>query len=95
MARHESNAERISRAAAEADAKAREAAKKKAARPPSARSRASGPKPKPRIKVIWAVGRPGLEPVKTFPYAERAAADAESTKRGGDFRVAPLKVPME
>jgi hypothetical protein len=101
MPRHASNSDRIARAAAEAAAKTDETAKKKATRaatpraPRAPRARASGPKAKGRIKIIWAVGKPGLEPVKTFPYIERAAADAESAKRGTDFRVVPLKVPME
>ena len=98
MPRHASNADRIARAAAEAAAKTDETAKKKATRaatPRAPRARASGPKAKGRIKIIWAVGKPGLEPVKTFPYIERAAADAELAKRGADFRVTPLKVPME
>jgi hypothetical protein len=95
MARHASNSERIARAAAEAAAKAKEAASKKAARPAAPKARSSGPKVKGRIKIVWAVGKPGLDPVKTFPYPERAAADAESAKRGADFRVVPLKVPME
>ena len=103
MPRHASNSERIARAAAEADAKDLEkaAAKKKAAAvaaaaPPRARATAaSRAKPVPRLKVVWAVGRPGLEPAKTFPYLERADADADATRRGDDFRVVALKVPME
>jgi len=95
MPQHASNSERISRAAAEAEAADLEKMSKKRAAPKTpAKPRASA-KPKPRIKIVWAVGRPGLEPVKTYPYKERAAADTESTRRGGDFRVAALKVPME
>ena len=97
MPRRSSNADRIARAAAEAEAKTKETVEKKAskaARPatPLALSAASKIK---RMKIVWAVGKPGLEPVKTFPYLERAAADAESAKRGAEFRVVPLKVPME
>ncbi|HEU4395439.1 MAG TPA: hypothetical protein VFS92_07720 [Planctomycetota bacterium] len=100
MPRHASNSERIARAAAEADAKDLEkaAAKKKAAAaaPPRARiTPASRAKALPRLKVVWAVGRPGLEPVKTFPYLERTGADADAERRGDDFRVVALKVPME
>lgn len=97
MPRHASNADRIARAAAEAEARtAEKAAKKRAPRKPSSRSRAAAAaRPKGRQKVVWAVGRPGLEPVKTFAYPEREAADAEARKRGGDYRVVDLKVPME
>ena len=100
MPRHASNAERIARAAAEADAKDLEkaAAKKKAAAAPQPRARAtpaSRAKAVPRLKIVWAVGRPGLEPAKTFPYLERSDADADATRRGDDFRVVALKVPME
>lgn len=102
MPRHASNSERIARAAAEADAKDLEkaAAKKKAAAVAAAAPRvratpASRAKVLPRLKVVWAVGRPGLEPAKTFPYLERADADADATRRGDDFRVVALKVPME
>jgi len=95
VAQRMSNADRIAKAAAEAAATAREKAARKPAAPRApAKPRASSARPKPRIKVVWAVGKPGLEPVKTFPYKERAAADAESSKRGDDFRVVPLKVPM-
>ena len=95
MPRKASNADRIARAAAEADAKAAEKAAKKAAAPPPRPRATPASRGKARLKVVWAVGKPGLEPVKTFPYPERAEADAEAAKRGDDFRVAPLKVPME
>jgi hypothetical protein len=89
-----SNAERIQKAAAEAEATALQKASRKAPRAP-AKPRAPTVRAKPRVKVVWAVGRPGLEPVKTYPYVERSEADAEATRRGNDFRVVPLKVPME
>jgi len=96
VAQRMSNADRITKAAAEAEAAALQKASRKNVAAPKAppKPRASSARPKPRIKVVWAVGKPGLEPVKTFPYKERAAADAESAKRGDDFRVVPLKVPM-
>jgi hypothetical protein len=91
-----SNAERITKAAAEAEATALQKASRKNAAPKAPpKPRASTARAKPRLKVVWAVGKPGLEPVKTFPYKERDAADAESTKRGDEFRVVALKVPME
>jgi hypothetical protein len=97
MPRHASNAERIARAAAEVAAGDQQKAVVKAAKPkaPPRPRAAATPKAKPRMKIIWGVGRPGVEPVKTFPYKERGAADAEAQKRGGEFRVVDLKVPME
>jgi hypothetical protein len=94
MPRKASNAERIARAAAEADARTAEKAAKKPAAPPRPRATPAS-RGKPRLKVIWAVGKPGIEPAKTFPYLERAEADADAARRGDDFRVVALKVPME
>ena len=91
--RHMSNADRIAKAAAEADAKAKEkAAKPKAAPRPS---RARAPKAPQRWKYIWGVGKPGAEPSATYPYAQRAAADAHAAKSGGGTIVTPVRVPME
>jgi hypothetical protein len=94
--KHESNAERIARAAAEASATLAEKAaappKPKAPRKPRA---PAAPKARVRIKIVWAVGKPGNQPAKTYPYAERAAADAESVRIGKGCMVTPLKVPME
>jgi hypothetical protein len=97
MPRHPSNADRIARAAAEVAAGDQEKAVLKQAAPkkPSRPRASAAPKPKARQKVVWAVGRPGNEPVKTFAYKERDVADAEAKRRGGDFRVVDLKVPME
>jgi hypothetical protein len=92
---HTSNADRIARAAAEADAAKKELDKKKATRAAAGTARKPrAPKAPPRMKIIWGVGVPGLEPVKTFPYKERPAADAEAEKRGKGCMVRPLKVPM-
>jgi hypothetical protein len=90
MPRHPSNAERIERAAEEAQAWATAKAAKKAATP-----RRRAPAAPPRMKMVWTVGKPGAEPVHTYAYAEKEAADAEALRRGGDYRVLPLKVPME
>jgi hypothetical protein len=91
---HESNADRIARAAAEAAAATKELAGKRAARLKAVRKPRTPPPP-PRVKVVWAVGRTGSPPVKTFPYSERAAADAEAARVGKGAVVNPLKVPME
>ena len=102
MPAHMSNSDRIARAAAEVQAATQEKAGKKAVAaktgeakaPRKSRARAL-PKPPMRFKVVWAVGRTGAEPVKSFPYKERAAADAEAARIGKGCVVNPLKVPME
>jgi hypothetical protein len=47
------------------------------------------------MKIVWAVGDPGAAPAATFPYNDRAAADADCARRGKNCMVRPLKVPME
>ena len=88
MPRFVPNSERIARAAAEAEAKTR-------AKPPRASARTRAPKPPQRMKIVWAVGRPGVEPNKIFPYIERAAADAKAVSLGNGAMVVARKVPME
>jgi hypothetical protein len=93
---HMSNSDRIARAAAEASAKAAEKAEKAAKKAATPRTRKPRePKAPPRLKIVWAVGDPGAAPVATFPYADRAAADADCARRGKNCQVRPLKVPME
>ena len=92
-----SNSDRIAKAAAEAEAKAKAKAEKAAARaakPPKPRKPREPPPPQ-RLKIVWSVGEPGGPPVKTFPYPERAAADAEASRAGKHWIVKPIKVPME
>ena len=79
--------------AEESAAPAAERPKKKAAAPRKRTPRE--PKPPARLKIVCAVGDPGHPPVATFPYAERAAADAECAKRGKNCMVKPIKVSME
>jgi hypothetical protein len=88
-----SNSERIERAAAEAAAFVRDkkAAKALAPKAPRKSSRAAPV----RMKVVWTVSRPGAATVKTFPYKEREAADAEAARVGKGAVVGQLKVPME
>jgi hypothetical protein len=95
LPRHQSNADRIANAAAEAEAKAKEKAAKAAA-PKTPRVRApKAPKAPPRVKIVWAVAKPGGVPTATYPYPEKAKAEAEAKKLGGDWMVSPLRVPME
>ena len=97
MSRRESNSDRIARAAAEADATAKDKAAKKAAAPPKAKGTRAprAPKAPPRWKIVWGVGKPGVEPTTTYPYAQRAAADAHAAKSGGGTVVTPVRVLME
>jgi hypothetical protein len=93
---HASNAERIERAASEAAAAVKELDAKKAAKAKGPKKpRASSVKVPARVKIVWAVGRPGVASSKSFPYKERAAADAEAARLGKGCMVTPLKVPME
>lgn len=94
MSDHESNANRIARAAAEAEANAREYKAKRAAPPKAPKKPRAAPVP-PRVKIVWSVGRTGATPLKTFPYPEREAADAEAVRIGKGCVVTPLRVPME
>ena len=48
-----------------------------------------------RMKIIWAVGKPGLNPVATYAYKDRDAADAAAEKHGEEFMVMKVRVPME
>jgi hypothetical protein len=90
-----SNSARIQKAAAEAAATADEKAAKKAAAPKKRTSKPREPKPPQRLKIVWAVGEPNAPSPKIYPYAERAAADAEAARLGKNNMVKPLKVPME
>lgn len=95
MARHMSNADRIAKAAAEVEAGTKEKAAKAKTKAPAKPKAARAPKAPPRMKIIWAVGKPGAVPTATFPYAQRAAADAQAAKSGGGAMVSALRVPME
>ncbi len=47
------------------------------------------------MKMIWVVMRPGQEPVATYPYREKAAAEKEKKKRGSNYLLTYAKVPMD
>ena len=95
MARHMSNSERIARLAAEVEAGDREKAQMKKAAPVKRAAKARAPKEPVRMKIVWRVGEPGSATSKTYPYASRAAADAEATRLGKNNMVTALKVPMD
>jgi len=100
VARRKSNSERIAHAAAEAAATAREKAE---ARKLRAAAKATAPKKRAtrkvaapqRMKMIWVVRKPGKEPVATFPYRDKAAAQSDAKRRGKTFVVGNAKVPMD
>lgn len=95
MPGHSSNADRIARAASEADAAVKELNAKKIAKAKGPKKPRVSAKIPARVKIVWAVGRPGVASVKSYPYKERAAADAEAVRLGKGCMVMPLKVPME
>jgi hypothetical protein len=94
-----SNRERIARAAEEARlAKAEKTAKKAAKEERGARPKGAS-KPPIRMKVVWEVCSATGKVVRTFPYADKAAAEAaaEALTRstGNTHLLRPTKVPME
>jgi hypothetical protein len=98
-----SNRERIARAAEEARlADAEKVAKKeaKAARTPAAGAAPRrAPKAPVRMKVVWEVCSAAGKVIRVFPYAEKAAAEADTEERtrssGNTHVLRPTKVPME
>lgn len=92
------NRERIARAAEEARLTAEEKAAKKAAKP-AASPRAKKVATPARIKIVWDVGGTGGTKVKSFPYAEKAAAEAAavalSKSTGRTHKIRESRVPME
>jgi len=98
-----SNRDRIDRAAAEAEAKRKSKEDKKKAKAvaaPAEKAEKAAPKrPTGRMKVVWALIDPNWRISKTFPYPEKAKAEAEAKRltkeKGADWTVRPEKVPME
>lgn len=98
---HMSNRERIARAAEEARASAAEKADKvakKATQKPSV-SRPKRTVEPVRMKVIWEVCSATGKTVKTFPYPDKAEAEAAtqalSKSTGHTHILRGTKVPME
>jgi hypothetical protein len=97
-----SNRERIARAAEEAKAaEADKAAKsaKKVSKEPGATRPKRAPKAPPRMKVVWEVCSAAGKVIKTFPYADKQAAEAATealrTSTGHTHVLRPTKVPMD
>jgi hypothetical protein len=106
-----SNRERIARAAeeakaAEADKAAKAAKKGSGSASPASRAKEPGatrpkraPKAPPRMKVVWEVCSAAGKVIKTFPYADKQAAEAATealrTSTGHTHVLRPTKVPMD
>lgn len=93
-----SNRDRIARAAEEAKA----AAEEKAAKKPVKKASATGARRSAkdvRMKVIWEVCDGTGKPMKSFPYPDKARAEAETEARtrstGRTHILRPTKVPMD
>ena len=95
---HMSNRDRIARAAEEAKAAAEEKAAKKAAKKPTG-SRTERAAKSVRMKIVWEIWNVAGKAIQTFPYPEKAAAEAaiESLNRstGRLHTLRATKVPME
>jgi hypothetical protein len=94
-----SNRDRIARMREEAEATEKEKEEERKARAaagPPKRSRSSGPA---RLKAVWAVKDGAGEIVATYPYAFKAAAEAEADRLKAaeqrDYIVCPHKVPFD
>ena len=92
-----SNSHRIQHMAAEVAASDLEKAQKKAAAPEKKKrvSKAREPAAPVRLKIVWQVAEPGAAAGKIYPFAEKAAAEAEAARLGRNNMVKALKVPME
>lgn len=86
------------------EARDREAAARAPATPAPMRPKSEEPsrrKPlaQPRMRVVWAVCDIGGRPVATFPYAQKAAAEAHAAqlkaKKKAEFFLRSIKEPMD
>jgi hypothetical protein len=104
--RRMSNRDRLDRLRAEREIEEKEkeekrkaAAAKKAAGGTRSRSTRKKAAPAARMKVVWAVCRANGDVVETFPYPQKAEAEAAADRfnkdRAGDYILRPEKVPME
>jgi len=93
-----SNRDRIARAAEEARLAAEEKAAKRATKKKPATPSARSAKPV-RMKVVWEVRGGSGKAIKTFPYAEKAAGEAEAMaltrSTGHAHTLVATKVPMD
>jgi hypothetical protein len=65
---------------------------------PKAPKKPATPRAAPRLKIVWAVCDHTLKTLKTFPYPERRAAEAEASRlqksKGKEHLVRAERVPM-
>ncbi|MHC4133927.1 MAG: hypothetical protein ACYTDU_06485 [Planctomycetota bacterium] len=102
MARRRSNRDRIARMREEANATQREQEEKRKSRAAAGspkRSRSTTSSEPARLKAVWAIKDGAGEIVATYPYAFKAAAEAEAsrlkTADHRDYIVCPHKVPFD
>lgn len=101
MAGRMSNRDRIARMAAEAEVARQEQAAKKvpAASKPASRSKARAKAAPARVRIVWAVCEPSGAQVKTYPYAQEEAAQADARERttatGRTHFVTKAEVPFD
>ncbi len=95
---HMSNRDRIARAAEEARITAAEKAAKKATKKPT-KSRSERAAKSVRMKVVWEVWNVTGTAVRSFPYPDKAQAEAETAaltrSTGRTHLLRATKVPME
>lgn len=100
MAKRMSNNERIQRQAAEVAAKDKEKAEKKmAVKATASKTEKKEATRTKRLKIVWKIFNEQYKEVGTFPYSEKAAAEAKAaalTKKSGKKHfVNPIKVPKD
>jgi len=103
MPRRMSSRERIDKLRAENEAAEIEKEtkrKKKAAAPPKAKATRKKKVAAPvRMKMTWAVVRLGGDIIESYPYPQKAEAEAHAGRlnrdKPGDYIVRPERVPME
>jgi len=96
-----SNRDRIARMAEEADATAKEKPAPKEPKDPKAPKAKKGAAPRvaSRMKIVWAVCAVNGSIVKTFPYPEKANAEAEvarlTEEKQASHHLRAEKVPFD
>jgi hypothetical protein len=94
-----SNRDRIARQREEAQAAAREKEETRKARDATGAQKKTRPPANTRLKAVWAIKDGAGEIVATYPYAFKAAAEAEATRlkesAQRDYIVCPHKVPFD
>jgi len=99
MARRMSNRDRIARMREEADYTAKEKEAKTKKRVKEAQEKGEAPPPGVRMKIVWAVCAVNGTVVSTFPYPEKARAEAEvarlTAEKQSPHHLRADKVPFE